>query len=316
MQSLWKFILEKLQAGNRVILMVIIENRGSSPGKAGFKMAVAGDGTMKGSIGGGTMEYRLAEMTKKELKKDNPEIFLKREIHDPEAGADSSGMICSGENLIASYPLSSEDIPDIREISDAVGNRKKGLIIYDQTGFRYKANLKDTAKSNPENTAERWHFTEPSGRANHLYIFGGGHVGLALSELATKLDFIMHLFDNRKDINTLTQNTFAAFKKIIDYKKAAEFVPDGNNIYVVIMTTGHKSDEIVLKQFLNKDIKYLGMMGSENKVAAVFENLEKEGYAKEVIRKVHAPIGIKIPSQTPNEIAVSIVAELIAVKNG
>jgi len=209
MKEIWKFILNKLEAGQRGILMVIIENRGSSPGKAGFKMAVAEDGSMKGSIGGGATEYRLAEMAKKELKKDNPEIILKREIHDPEAEEDSSGMICAGENLIALYPLSTEGIHNVQEIYDAVVIRKEGWIVYDQNGFRYVTDNQDGDDIKPEITFDKWHFAEPCDQAEHLYIFGAGHVGLALSELAAKLGFVVHLFDNRKNINTLIENTFA-----------------------------------------------------------------------------------------------------------
>ncbi|NOX85680.1 MAG: XdhC family protein, partial [Chlorobi bacterium] len=179
MKEIWKFILNKLEVGKRVILMVIIENRGSSPGKAGFKMAVAEDGAMKGSIGGGAMEYRLAEMAKKELESGNPKIFLKREIHDPEAEENSSGMICAGENLVASYPLSTEDIPNIQEIVEAVEKMKEGMVAYNQTGIKYEPADNNTFKI--ENSPEKWHFAEHADQANHLYIFGAGHVGLALS---------------------------------------------------------------------------------------------------------------------------------------
>jgi xanthine dehydrogenase accessory factor len=81
------------------------------------------------------------------------------------------------------------------------------------------------------------------------------------------------------------------------------------------MTFGHKSDMTVLKQLLGKNIKYLGMMGSDKKVAKIFETLKSEGYPDEMLGNVHAPIGIKINSQTPVEIAISIAAEIIQVKN-
>ncbi len=81
------------------------------------------------------------------------------------------------------------------------------------------------------------------------------------------------------------------------------------------MTFGHKSDELVLRQFIGKKIRYLGMMGSHKKVDAIFKNLENEGFERSELDKIHAPIGIEIPSQTPYEIAISVVAEMIAVKN-
>ena len=113
----------------------------------------------------------------------------------------------------------------------------------------------------------------------------------------------------------MTMNKSARFKKVINYKDVSQYVPDGDNIYAVIMTFGHKSDEDVLRQILSKKIKYLGMMGSSKKVSAIYENLQGYGITKDALQQVHAPIGLKISSQTPDEIAISVVAEMIKIKN-
>jgi xanthine dehydrogenase accessory factor len=153
------------------------------------------------------------------------------------------------------------------------------------------------------------------GRENELYIFGAGHVGLALSRVMSALDFTIHIFDDRKDLSTLADNKYANQSALIDYKSISQLVPEGENIFVVIMTFGHQSDEVVLRQLVSKNLKYLGMMGSSKKVASIFRNLSADGITSSVLKKINAPIGIPIGSQTPAEIAISIAAKIIEVKN-
>ena len=99
------------------------------------------------------------------------------------------------------------------------------------------------------------------------------------------------------------------------YKKAIKYIPEGDDIYVVIMTFAHKDDRKVLKRLLNKKVKYLGMMGSEEKVASIYAKLEEKGFSAKDLKHVDAPIGVSINSQTPDEIAISIAAKIIKVKN-
>jgi len=316
MKETWKFIQDKLKSNTLVILLVVIDNDGSNPGQPGFKMAVANDGTMIGSIGGGQTEYRLVEKAKKELGKKNPQISIKKEVHRPDADEDRSGMICSGEQWIAFYPISAANSEIVNSINISIDKEEKGMIHFNQDGFTFNVGETEHHKhQNPVTSVEEWQYNEVICKKNHLYIFGAGHVGLALSNIASQLNFVVHIFDNRKGINTMTMNKSAQFKEVIDYKDVDSHVPDGDNSYVVIMTFGHKSDEVVLQQFLNKNIRYLGMMGSQKKVDAIFKNLETEKFPREILQKVHAPIGLEINSQTPDEIAISVVAEMIATKN-
>lgn len=316
MKETWRFIQEKLKSDVGVILLVVIDNDGSSPGQAGFKMAVANDGTLSGSIGGGQTEYRLVEQAKKNLSSDTTVISLKREVHRAEAEEDKSGMICSGEQWVAFYPIHSSDQTIIENILSSIDKGEKGMIHFNQDGFIFKPGEGEHHKhQNPVSSLNEWILSEPINKTNRLYIFGAGHVGLALSDIASVVGFEVYILDDREQLNTLTENTSAKFKDVIDYKKAGDYVPEGENIYVVIMTFGHKSDEVVLRQFMNKKLKYLGMMGSKKKVAAIFTSLSKEGIATEKLENIYAPIGIRISSQTPYEIAVSVVAEMIAVKN-
>ena len=130
------------------------------------------------------------------------------------------------------------------------------------------------------------------------------------------MDFNIHLYDDRKDLNTFIQNTFVKEKKVIsDYSVLKDLIPSGNNIFVVIMTFGYRTDDIALRSLIDKDFKYLGVLGSQSKMDKLFEEWRKDNLTEEKLNKLFAPIGVPINSQTPEEIAVSIAAEIISVKN-
>jgi len=309
---IWEFILSKLKNGKDVMLMIVIDNTGSSPGRRGFKMAVSEDGEMSGSVGGGTMEFKLAEIAKEHLVlKDG--IFIKNQIHNSLENPDSSGMICSGKQSIAFIPLDHNSMQLVSDIAD----ENKGELIFSHNGLVY-----NREGSSPEQfitniiDSNNWKFVERIGFRESLYIFGGGHVSLALSKLFRELGFYICLYDDRdRDLSTFKNNHFANSKEIINYQSSANYVPDGDNIYVVIMTFGHESDCVVLKHLLNKEVKYLGMMGSKKKVSSIFEELRSQGISDEKLSRIDAPIGLAIKSETPTEIAISIAAKIIDEKN-
>ena len=310
--TVWEFIKSRLKKDKKVVLMVVIDSFGRSPGRRGFKMAVDSDGKMTGSIGGGLMEYNLVELAKEQFI-ESQGIFCKRQDHSSRNKKDSSGMICSGSQLIAFYPLDRTYLPIIESISEA----EQGKLVFSQSGFLFNREVNSTEEfiTNFE-SEDKWSFTEQMGFKNYLYVFGAGHVSVSVSRLFKQLGFHITVFDNRdRHLTTFKSNRFANSKRIIDYKKAAKYIPEGDNIYVVIMTFAHKSDSRVLKRLIDKKVKYLGMMGSDETVASIFKKLKGKRVSKEKFEKVDAPIGLPISSQTPDEIAVSIAAKIIEVKN-
>ena len=314
--NIWKNIAEKLENDLDVMLLVVIDNNGSSSGKPGFKMAVCRDGTLSGTIGGGPPEFNLSGMAMEKLDKRERTIFLKHQVHKAEAEADRSGLICSGEQWVAFYPLTSGDKELVRQIAAAEDGNESGVIEFSEKGIIYKLgeSLHHSHK-NPVSSMQEWQYAETTGLSPAIYIFGAGHVGFSLSRLMSQLGFHVRLFDDRQDLALMRDNTFANHKQTVDYKDIGDLVPDGEQVYVVIMTFAHKSDELVLRQLINKKIGYLGMMGSERKVAQVFRNIRDDGYDPKVLEKVDAPIGLPIGSQTAEEIAISIAAGIIKVRN-
>ncbi|MDZ4181446.1 MAG: XdhC/CoxI family protein [Candidatus Cloacimonadaceae bacterium] len=154
-------------------------------------------------------------------------------------------------------------------------------------------------------------FIEPLFQVKKLYVIGAGHCGRALGHLAKLCDFRVILIDNRADIidslppevhDTAILNDYSTISTAIDFDKCA---------HVVIMTHGHTHDKEVLQQCLAQQFAYLGMIGSKQKVLQTFARLMEQGIPESQITKVHAPIGLPVGSQTPYEIAVSIMAEII-----
>ena len=130
------------------------------------------------------------------------------------------------------------------------------------------------------------------------------------------MDFYISLFDDRPHLNTLAKNKFVHRKHIIEsYEQIDGFIPSGANVYVVVMTLGYQSDETVIRRLLEKQFKYFGVLGSKAKMRTLLCNLEKENFPKEKLNRIHTPIGLPINSRTPEEIAVSIAAQIILVKN-
>lgn len=314
---IWKFIQEKLNSGNSVMLMIVSETIGSSPGKVGFKMAVAADGSISGSIGGGVMEYQMVELAREKIKKNIQKPFLKRQVHEHDAPEDRSGMICSGEQTNVFIPITSNHLNIINQIVEFLSLGNRGIVCVYEDGFDFKEvnPNKPLRAYSFEKGTDTWRYKELLGYKETVYIFGAGHISVPLSQILSLLDFRVEVYDNRANLNTFETNTYAHKKMVIDYTNVSELITEDSSNYVVIMTFDHQFDEIVLRQFLPKNLKYLGMIGSKSKVKSIFDELIHEGFTREQVERVCSPIGIEIGGKTAAEIAVSIAAQIVQYSN-
>jgi xanthine dehydrogenase accessory factor len=311
--DVWKFISNKLSAAQQVMLLYVLSSEGSSPGRSGFKMAVAKDGSICGTIGGGIMEHKLVEMAKDMLDKNEAIVVLKHQYHDKEHTTDQSGMICLGNQLNVFIPLTSADEKTIETIlldgPNTIQLSPNGLSIQQSTPADKNLNLQF-------NSNDDWLYSEKINQRPVIHIIGGGHVSLALSELMCFLGFYSKVYDDRPELNTVLNNFFANEKIIVPgYEQLGEYITDCKNDYAVIMTMGYRTDKIALQQLLQKEFYYLGMMGSEHKTEILMSELKAEGISEAALKKVFTPIGVNIFSKTTPEIAVSIAAEIIREKN-
>lgn len=156
-------------------------------------------------------------------------------------------------------------------------------------------------------------FVEPILPAPRLYLFGAGHVSLAIARMAHLAGFEIHVVDDRESFANRDRFPMAA-ELFTSFEEAFEKVRPDRFAYLVIVTRGHKDDMRVLRWAIGTEARYIGMIGSRRKVIAIYRALEKEGIPLDRFTRVHAPIGLEIGACTPEEIAVSIVAELVAVR--
>jgi xanthine dehydrogenase accessory factor len=156
-------------------------------------------------------------------------------------------------------------------------------------------------------------FVEPILPQPVLYLFGGGHISTALARVASQAGFAMSVVDDRESFANRERFPMAG-EVFTSYEEAFEKIHPNSSSYLVIVTRGHKDDMRVLAWAVGTEARYIGMIGSKRKVISLYKALEKEGFAPEKFERVYAPVGLEIGALTPEEIAVSIAAELIAVR--
>ncbi len=316
--ELWQFIYARLKNGEAVVLLIVAESSGSSPGRAGYKMAVAADGELCGSIGGGVMEVALADAAKLRIENGEWRIGAKivEQVHQKNA-PNASGMICSGRQAVIMRQLTTADADTVKSVIDAVEGKTPATLAITQSNLTIGPPKGGTPNREFEKLSETdFIYAEQIGPQNKLFIIGGGHCALALSEVMSRLGFQISIFDDRPELNTLEKNQFADTVTVIDsYENIADHVPAGDENYVVVMTLGYKFDEIVIRSLFDHEFRYFGVLGSKAKMKTLLSTLEKENFDRKRLAQIRTPIGLAINSRSPEEIAVSIAAEIIKTKN-
>ena len=158
-------------------------------------------------------------------------------------------------------------------------------------------------------------FIEPVSAPPDLYIVGAGHVGFHLARFAAEVGFRLHVVDDRAAFANRERFPHAAEVVVDDVAAWLAAAPLAPRSHVVIVTRGHRYDLEAVRALAAREVAYVGLIGSRAKVARLFDTLVAEGVPPQVLRRVHAPIGLDIGAVTPEEIAISIVAELIAVRH-
>jgi xanthine dehydrogenase accessory factor len=301
----WQHALESLQAGEEPTLVMVVNHSGSVPGVTGALVAVSELG-IAGTIGGGAAEKELVETAREFSGKPT----LIRFLHTPGEG----GTLCAGEQVFAVISLTQNDGGEIQKIVDTLHAHRTGTLTLSDKGLRF--NPAATHVRTFVENGDVWSFTEPLGLLDTLYIIGGGHVSLALSRVMATLPYRIVVLDNRKDLPTMAANRWAHERHVVVFEDIGRHVPEGERSWVVIMTFGHEHDGLVLDGLLGRDLAYLGLMGSKTKIRKMFKDLETSGVPSATLGTVRAPLGLPIGSHTPEEIAISIAAEIIAVRNG
>ena len=183
---------------------------------------------------------------------------------------------------------------------------------YDEIPEKFKKYFEKPLKS--KNFIKDNYFFQFISSLPELHIFGAGHIAVPLYEIGKLCEFKIFIYDDREEF--AKQERFPEAKVILtEMDKVAEKINFNNSCYFVLVTREHIHDEIILKQLLGKPYAYIGMIGSKRRVKSVKDRIINQGFDKEEVERIYSPIGLDISAETPAEIAVSIMAEIIKVKN-
>lgn len=313
---LWKFIIDKLTNGERVMLIVVVAYEKGSPGKTGFKIAFTADKNSIGTIGGGIMEFSLMEHYCAQLRSGKKIRDLRLLIHSTEAKrGEPSGLTCAGSQTICALSLEEDDAPTVRSISTTLQEHQHARMVLSEQGIDCVAGNNSSRYTFQQTHSSQWKYEENIGPEYTVYVIGGGHVGNALSRILATLDVNVVVYDEREDLQLFSENTFAHKKIKAPYSELASHISDPQNSLAAIVTSNRITDAVALKQVLPLSMRYVGMMGTKAKIARIILSLSEEEKKEYQNQNIHAPIGVEIESRTAEEIAVSIAAEIIAVKN-
>lgn len=322
---------DELAAGRRVALASLLATRGSMPRHEGARLAVLEDGRVLGTVGGGNVE-RVAESRARALlagEKDVrlPDASAAEADRNPHAPAlewltrDANDMACGGDALLAVRTLTPHDLPTLEALLDALGSR--GAATLEELWADPSAPVLRVATDARLAPRASWDeasatYREPVLASATCHVFGAGHVGTALVPLAASIGYEVAVYDDRPeaaDPARLPSATSVSCGSFVDLAAEAKI---GSHDAVVVLTHGHAADETVLLAVLAREAQpaYVGCIGSRRKAALARARLEAAGIPAERVASVHLPIGEGILAVTPQEIAVSIAAQLIRCRAG
>ena len=319
MLEFWTFIRQQLQDGFPVFVAIVAHHSRHSPGTTGAQLAVSKNGDKRGTIGGGIMEAEVLELAEKALSTaDYPPRFerLYHRRKAPEDSAKTSGLICAG-NQTNVYLLATpeKDLSDVEEICNRLQNDKAGLVEITRSGLTltdYTPEEIEPPFQFSERAADRWRFSMQLLNYRRIAIIGGGHCGLALSRVMQQLGYTVTIFDTRPDLFTFTGNEFATHRIAVeDYAEAGPKISYPHWTHVAVMTANLPSDVRGLLGVANLPFPYIGVMGAPAKLTRINSDLRELGVDDEAMKRFHAPIGLAMTSNTPEEIAISIAAEIL-----
>lgn len=343
MRELLQRLFEAIAAGRQAVYCRLVETRGSTPQKAGAGMLVFADGSQAGTLGGGCVEAEVKRRALAVMPQGKAEVLS---FHlDGDYGWDD-GLICGGRMRILVQPLdAAADLSYFARYAELMetGAGCQEAIVFDgeQSGLpapacylfdrqgRLAAWCLSADESLPQPVIE--HLPSLADRPKpvaargvaflptlprcRLLVVGGGHIGQAVGNLAADVDFDVWVVDDRAEY--VSRERFPRAERLIcdsigPTLKQLEITPD---TYAIIVTRGHGHDEEALYHLIDRGARYVGLIGSRRKIKLIFDDLQAEGVSSESLARVYAPLGIDIGSQTVPEIAISILAELIAHRN-
>jgi len=333
-----------LQEGKKVILARIVRQEGASPRAAGTQCLILEDSSLIGTIGGGLLEYQVVEKAKAVFNKGKSCI-----IHFELMGTEvaKTDMLCGGTLDVYLEPIFPESTAAKnlfnRLNSLIVGGGSGILLTLVSEGIGYQedkcrllvaedgsitGDIETLSKDEKLGLTKSFQiekpaltgfgkdrpqiFAEPIGPCDTLYLFGAGHISTFLASLAKMVGFRVVVIDDRQEFANEKRFPDANEIIVLPFGEAFNRIRITASSYIAIITRGHIHDRHVLREALKRNSAYIGMIGSKRKRDMIYRSLIKDGFSREKLDQVHSPIGLDIGAETPEEIAVSVIAELIS----
>ena len=331
-----------LKLNQSVVVATVLSHQGSTPRGAGSRMLVLPGGEIIGTIGGGKVEAEVMQTASELFDLETSQIrsFDLRTRPD----LDDLDVICGGQMtiLIEYLPATMENIDVFQELQSALKRGRNSLVIasLEQTPSKVlvgkrchiqtrgktphecpypeadlhqlAAQAGDTQMPMMLSAGKQEYLVEPYTMGGTVFIFGAGHVAKQVAVISKMVGFTIVVLDDRKEFANPDRFPGAHQILVLDtFEKALQGLSIDNDSYIVILTRGHRHDQTVLSQALETNAGYIGMIGSRKKRNTIYRNLLNSEFTQEDIDRVHSPIGLSIQAETPEEIGVSIAAELI-----
>jgi xanthine dehydrogenase accessory factor len=336
MENIYNEVIRSLKMGRPLVIATIIDVAGSAPRSSGSKMIIREDGSIFATIGGGKLEAAAIDAAQTVYHRQRPHMFpfnlTKEDIN-------SMGMICGGQGEVLMDWVTAEDLPAYEAAQKAFEQRQKGwmVIMLDQRqggltrqlGFispsgevagHFETDIlwraQNAVGGNMMHTEEveglRF-WIEPVHTGGLIYLFGGGHVAYEIARIAHMVEFSTAVLDDRAEFANKERFPHSHCMVLDSFEHLPD-LPVDEDSYLIIVTRGHLHDQVCLEQALQTKAGYIGMIGSRRKKETIYQNLRDKGVSDEILNRVYSPIGLAIQAETPAEIAVSILAELIQVR--
>ena len=341
--------IKLLESGTPGVLATVVRTKGSTPQKPGAMLLVRQDGTGVGTLGGGCVEgdiwFAAKEMLRLHSGPEFKDYFLNEEI------AARDGLVCGGtmyfylepiwqpedfvpigSELIRAYeggePVGLATVVNVPAGSDGLGAKlllrsdgstsgSLGSAVLDARAIETAKQVADVGNVESFITGEGIEvFVEGFTTPPTLVMVGGGHVGKATADLAHTLGYRVLVVDDRPEFSNAERFPYAEQTVVANYDQWANELDLNVNSFVIAATRGHRYDDMALESALTTRARYIGLLGSRRKNMMIFQRLLRQGVSTDRLKQVHAPIGLNIGALTPEELAVSIMSEIIMVRRG
>ncbi|MDP7627459.1 MAG: XdhC family protein [SAR202 cluster bacterium] len=350
MQEVFHEAVNRLEKGESVVVATVIRTKGSTPQKPGAKLLVRQDGTGAGTLGGGCVEGDIWFAAKQLMQQGGEAEYREYELNEELAAED--GLVCGGTMYFLIDPVyTPEDyLPYAREIDFAYkGEGAVALATVIKSGNDGKSRIGDKLFIRENGKTEGTlgnletdkgaiekakilmihgrneyvmtasgaeYFIEAYTTPPQLVICGGGHVSRALASLAKPLEFRLFITDDREEF--ANKDRFPEADIIVSEKPedALPNLPINPNTFIVVATRGHRYDNTALLAAAKTPARYVGLMGSKRKTILIYEDLMRSDLSLDRIREIRSPIGLDIKARTPEEIAISIMSEILMFRLG